>query len=68
MAVLRISFNKDAASTEQWTVSEVGGESTTCETISLNVPSWTNVDDSGHYIECNGQVSKVENSVSIRSE
>jgi hypothetical protein len=68
MAVLRISYNKDSDPTAQWTVEEVGGESTTCENLSINVPSWTLVDDSGYYIECNGQVTKVDNSINIRSE
>lgn len=68
MAILRITYHANTAVTEQWSVTEVNGETLTAENLTINVPSWSFVNDEGHFIECNGQVSKEENSISIRRE
>lgn len=68
MAVLRISYQANSDPTTQWAIQEVGGETITCQSITFGVPSWTIVSEDGYIIECNGQATKFEDSVSIRSE
>jgi hypothetical protein len=68
MAVIRINFQSDAPTEQQWSVIEVGSSSHTAETVTIDVPSWSIVNTDGHFIECNGQITKVDNSISIRRE
>lgn len=68
MASIRITYQSNTAVENQWVVTEVGGASYTAERLTIDVPSWSFVNDDGHFIECNGQVSKEENSISIRRE
>ena len=68
MAAIRITYQSNTAVENQWAVTEVGGASSTAETLTIDVPSWSLVNDDGHFIECNGQISKEENSISIRRE
>jgi hypothetical protein len=68
MAILRINFQSNTDASEQWKVQEVNGEVFTAETITVDVPSWSIVNDDGNFIECNGQVTKVGSSISIRRE
>ena len=68
MASIRITYQSNTAVENQWVVTEVGGESYTAERLTINVPSCSLVNDDGHFIECNGQISKEENSISIRRE
>jgi len=68
MASIRITYQSNTAVDQQWVVTEVGGASYTAETLTIDVPSWSFVNDEGHYIECNGQISKEETSISIRRE
>ena len=68
MSVIRITFQSNVPAEQQWSVDEVGGESYSAENVSIGVPSWSIVTESGHFIECNGQITKVDNSISIRRE
>jgi hypothetical protein len=68
MASIRITYQSNTSVDQQWVVTEVGGASYTAETLTIDVPSWSFVNDEGHYIECNGQVTKTENSIGIRKE
>jgi len=68
MAILRINFQSNTAPSKQWKVQEVNGDLNTAETVTIDVPSWSIVNDEGNFIECNGQVTKVDSSISIRRE
>jgi hypothetical protein len=68
MSTLRIQFQANNTSDEQWSVQEVNGDTLLGQNVTIGVPSWTIVDDNGNYIECNGQVTKLDNTLTIRSE